>query len=97
RNVTGVQTCALPICVPLDWHKHKADDGSYFLDKRKTLVVVERANRTIRQVGLVDDLVPDDGWLQVSCGGFSMLAGQSGPWEGHRSEERRGGKGGSYG
>src|SRR5699024_969080 len=70
--------------VSLDWHKHKAADGSYFLDKRKTFVVVERANRTIRQVGLVDDLVPDDGWLQVSCGGFSMLAGQSGPWEGHQ-------------
>src|SRR5699024_841388 len=72
--------------VPLDWHKRKAADGSYFLDKRKTLVVVERANRSIRQVGLVDDLVPDKGWLQISCVGFSMLAGQSGPWEGHQGK-----------
>src|SRR5699024_8478239 len=70
--------------VSLDWHKHKAADGSYFLYKRKTFVVVERANRTIRQVGLVDDVVPDEGWLQVSCGAFSMLACQSGPWEGHQ-------------
>src|SRR5699024_8213439 len=70
--------------VPLDWHKKKAADGSFFLDKRKTLVVVERENRSIMQAGLVDDMVPDSDSLQVSCGGFSMLAAQSGPWEGHQ-------------
>lgn len=70
--------------VPIDWHQREAGDGSYFLDKRKTLVVVEQANGTIRQVGLVDNLVPGVDSLQVSCGGVSMLAGQSGPWEGHQ-------------
>lgn len=70
----------------LDWHQCEAKDGSYMLDKRKTLVVVERANRTIRQVGLVDDLVPGTDVLRVSCGGVSMLPRQSGPWEGHQGE-----------
>lgn len=70
--------------VPIDWHQRMAEDGSYFFDKRKTLVVVERENGTIRQVGLVDNLDPGVDELTVTCGGVSMLAGQSGPWEGHQ-------------
>lgn len=70
--------------VPIEWHQWQARDGSYILDERKTLVVVEAANRQIRQVGLVDKLTPGADSLQVSCGGFSMLAGQSGPWEGQQ-------------
>ena len=60
------------------------DHGDPIFGKRKTLVVVERANGTIRQVGLVDELSPEEDHLLVSCGGYSMLAAQSGPWEGHQ-------------
>src|SRR5690625_831403 len=67
-----------------DWHNRVAEDGKPFFVKRGTLVVVERANRTIRQVGLVDDLTLTETGLDVSCGGFSMIAGQSGPWEGRQ-------------
>ena len=66
------------------WHDALADDGSKIFGKRQTLVVVERANGTIRQVGLVDDLDLAEDALNVSCGGFSMIIGQSGPWEGHQ-------------
>ena len=66
------------------WHNAMAEDGKPFFAKRGTLVVVERANRSIRQVGLVDDLSLTEDGLDVSCGGFSMVAGQSGPWEGHQ-------------
>src|SRR5690625_3360873 len=66
------------------WHGRLAgDDRPYFIE-RGTLVVVERANKTIRQVGLVDNLTLTETGLDVSCGGFSMIAGQSGPWEGHQ-------------
>lgn len=66
------------------WHGRLAgDDRPYFIE-RGTLVVVERANRTIRQVGLVDNLTLTETGLDVSCGGFSMVLGQSGPWEGHQ-------------
>jgi hypothetical protein len=64
------------------WHNRLAGDDRPFFIKRGTLVVVERANRTIRQVGLVDDLTLTETGLDVSCGGFSMILGQSGPWEG---------------
>src|SRR5699024_2273420 len=72
--------------VPIDWHQREAGDGSYFLAKRNTLGVVEQANGSIRQVGLVDNLIPGVDSLQVSCGGFSMIAGQSGPWECHQGK-----------
>lgn len=75
---------SVTLTVPIEWHQRKAPDGSPFFGKRQTLVVVERANGAIRQVGLVDDLQPGVEDLQVSCGGVSMLAGQSGPWEGHQ-------------
>lgn len=65
-----------------DWHDAVAEDEEKVLAKRKTLVVVERANKRIRQVGLVDDLSLGEHELTVSCGGFSMIFGQSGPWEG---------------
>lgn len=78
------QPGAINLSVPLDWHQQQARDGSYILDERKTLVVVEPENRRIRQVGLVDKLTPGADSLQVACGGFSMLAGQSGPWEGQQ-------------
>src|SRR5699024_10217172 len=35
-------------------------------------------------VVFVGDVVPGVGWLLVSWCGFSMLAGESGPWEGHQ-------------
>lgn len=69
-----------------EWHDAIAEDKEKVLAKRKTLVVVERANRTIRQVGLVDDLSLSANELTVSCGGFSMILGQSGPWEGHQGQ-----------
>lgn len=67
------------------WHSRMAEDDRPFFVERGTLVVVERANRTIRQVGLVDNLTLTETGLDVSCGGFSMLAGQSGPWEGDQT------------
>ena len=67
-----------------DWHEVTDDSGDPIFGKRKTLVVVERANGTIRQVGLVDELTLEEDHLTVSCGGYSMLAAQSGPWEGHQ-------------
>lgn len=66
------------------WHNSTAEDGRPFFQERGTLVVVERANKTIRQVGLVDNLTLTESGLDVSCGGYSMVAGQSGPWEGHQ-------------
>lgn len=68
-----------------EWHNAIAEDDQPFFQKRGTLVVVERANKTIRQVGLVDDLSFTESGLDVSCGGFSMIAGQSGPWEGDQT------------
>lgn len=59
-------------------------NGDRILDERKTLAVAIRPNGTIRQVGLVDDLEPRADGLTVSAGGFSMVIGQSGPWEGHQ-------------
>ena len=70
--------------LPAFWHAMKDQHGVPVFGKRQTLVVVERANRTIRQAGLVDDLQLSGDSLEVSCGGFSMIAGQSGPWEGHQ-------------
>lgn len=70
--------------VPAYWSAEKDSDGHPVFGKRQTLVVVERANRTIRQAGLVDDLELASDALNVSCGGFSMLPGQAGPWEGHQ-------------
>lgn len=64
------------------WHDAVDAAGDRVFGKRQTLVVVERANRSIRNVGLVDDLTLTETGLDVSCGGFSMIAGQSGPWEG---------------
>src|SRR5690625_719412 len=69
-----------------EWHNRRAEDGRPFFQERGTLVVVERANKTIRQVGLVDNLTLTDTDLDVSCGWFSMISGQSGPWEGHKGE-----------
>lgn len=70
--------------VPAWWHAATDINGDRLFGKRQTLVVVERANRTIRNVGLVDDLTLTETGLDVSCGGFSMIAGQSGPWEGRQ-------------
>src|SRR5690625_4910527 len=67
-----------------EWHNRRAGDDLPFFQERGTQVVVERANKTIRQVGLVDNLSLTETGLDVSCGGFSMIAGQSGPWEGHQ-------------
>lgn len=68
-----------------EWEDARAEDGEKFFADRKTLVVVEGPDRKIRQVGLVDaPPILSDNELQVTCGGFSMIAGQSGPWEGHQ-------------
>lgn len=66
------------------WRKARAEDGERVFGLRKTLVVVERDNGSIRQVGLVDGLELTSNGFQVSCGGPSMIAAQSGPWEGHQ-------------
>lgn len=70
--------------VPPEWHDATDAAGDKVFGKRQTLVVVERANRTIRNVGLVDDLTLTEDSLDVSCGGYSMVLGQSGPWEGRQ-------------
>lgn len=67
-----------------EMHAELAPDGDPIFGKRRTLVVVKRANDTIRQVGIVDELELTDEYLRVSCGGYSMLAAQAGPWEGHQ-------------
>lgn len=66
------------------WHDAVAEDHAKLFGKRQTLVVVERVNRSIRNVGLVDDLQLTATGLDVSCGGVSMIFGQSGPWEGQQ-------------
>lgn len=74
----------ISMTVDPSWHNVLAEDGAPYFLKRGTLIVVERANRTIRNVGLVDDLSLSGKGLEVSAGGLSMLAGQSGPWEGYQ-------------
>lgn len=70
--------------VPAWWHAATDANGDRLFAKRQTLVVVERPNRTIRNVGIVDDLTLTETGLDVSCGGYSMVLGQSGPWEGQQ-------------
>src|SRR5690625_7469417 len=65
-----------------EWHNRRAGDALPFFQERGTLVVVERANKTIRQVGLVDNLTLTESGLDVSCGGCSMIGCQFGRWEG---------------
>lgn len=73
---------AVNFSLPPEWETKTAHDGSRMIEKGKTLVVVEAANRTIDRVGLVDAVDPQANRLVVRAGGFSMTAGQSGPWEG---------------
>lgn len=68
------------------WETAVAADGEKVFAKRKTFVIVEASNGKIRQAGLVDSIEPtsDGTALEVSCAGHSVIAGQSGPWEGHQ-------------
>src|SRR5690625_1499123 len=75
---------AINFSVPSEWETKLAHDGSRMIEKGKTLVVVEAANRRIARVGLVDAVDPQANRLVVRAGGFSMTAGMSGPWEGHQ-------------
>lgn len=75
---------AINFSVPSEWETKLAHDGSRMIEKGKTLVVVEAANRSIARVGLVDAVDPQANQLVVRAGGFSMTAGMSGPWEGHQ-------------
>ena len=45
---------------------------------------MEQENHTSGQVGLVNHAEPGVRGLEIACGGFSMAAGQSGPWEGRQ-------------
>lgn len=78
------QPGAINFSVAPEWETMVAHDGSLMFEKRKTLVVVEAANRQIANVGLVDSLDPQNGRLVVGAGGVSMTVGQSGPWEGQQ-------------
>lgn len=80
------QPAAINFSVAPEWETMIAHDGSLMLENRKTLVVVEAANRQISSVGLVDSLDPQNGRLVVGAGGFSMAIRQSGPWEGRQGQ-----------
>lgn len=70
--------------LPVEWRNMKSHDGSRMIERRKTIAVARRPNGTVRAAGLVDDPKLSMGDFSVSCGGVSMLASQSGPWEGHQ-------------
>lgn len=75
---------AITFTVSPDMLQERDAAGDPILEERKTKVVVVRPNGKIRQVGIVDDLEPRTNGVTVSAGGFSMIIGQSGPWEGHQ-------------
>lgn len=77
---------SIDFTLPLSWQNMVDHRGRPILADRKTLAIVGTGtqNMTIRQVGLVDGVLPVGNTLNVSCGGLSMLPAQSGPWEGHQ-------------
>lgn len=81
---------SIDFTLPLSWRNELDSRGHPILGERTTLVVVGtgggRNNMNVRQVGLIDDLLPVGTKLHVSAGGLSMLPAQSGPWEGRQGD-----------
>lgn len=70
--------------LPVSWKNQVAHTGRPMFGARQTIVAAMRPNGTVRAAGLVDDPRLEGSQFSVSCGGLSMLIGQSGPWEGHQ-------------
>ena len=79
---------SIDFTLPLSWRNELDSRGRPILGERTTLVAVGtgggRNNMNVRQIGLLDGLIPVGTKLHVSAGGLSMLPAQSGPWEGHQ-------------
>lgn len=79
---------SIDFTLPISWQNELDSHSRPILGERATLVAVGtgggRNNMQVRQVGLLDDLLPVGTKLHVSAGGLSMQPAQSGPWEGHQ-------------
>lgn len=70
--------------VPVELRNEKTHLGGTMLAKREVLAAAVRPNGTVRAAGLIDESSREGDKAVISCGGISMLPGQSGPWEGHQ-------------
>src|SRR5699024_8323661 len=70
--------------VPVELRNEKTHLGGTMLAKREVLAAAVRPNGTVRAAGLIDESSRVGDKAVISCGGISMLPGQSGPWEGHQ-------------